>query len=150
MLTQHSKVLSKSPIQTPLSHQRQEQQRVPSPQDPHNWRMWDLVTQLVYKRGRTSYNHKSVTLYMARTETTPIFTPWRLPIFHHKEAEQAQPKLNRATSPNHRAARESCCQWDTEQEPGVLFWDISLVVVSLLTSIFTEAAKKETNQYMAH
>lgn len=30
MLTQHSKVLSKSPMQTPLSHQRQEEHRVPS------------------------------------------------------------------------------------------------------------------------
>lgn len=69
------------------------------PQDPLSCRMWDLVTQLVYsKRERASHNHKSMTFYMPRTETTPIFTPRRHPNCHYKEAEQVQPKLNRATS----------------------------------------------------
>lgn len=83
---------------------------------------------------------------MARTETAPIFTPWRHPIFHHKEAEQAQQKLNRATSPNHRALlplghRTRYQDCILGHLPGG---------VSLLTPISTEAAEKETNHYMAH
>lgn len=125
------------------------------PQDPQNRRTWDLWPSFVYERGRAWYNHKSMTLHVPRTETTPILTPWRHPIFHHKET---QPELSRATSlylnpttsPNHRTATESCCQWDTQQDTRTAILRHLWVVVSLFTSIFIEAAEKETNHYVAH
>lgn len=147
-----------------------------SHKDPQSWRMWDLVTQLVYSmRGRAWSNHKSMTLHLLRTGSTAILTPWEHPICHHKEAEQAQPKLNRATSlhlnlttsPNHRAATESCCQWDTQQDiktailghlpGGSEFADINLYWSCWKRNqslhgplmVFDERELKNANQYPA-
>lgn len=93
------------------------------PQDPQGWRMWDLVTQLVYnKRGRASYNHKSMT---QDRDYTNIDSPSSIT----RKQSRRQPKLNSlhlnpTTSPNHRPATESCCQWDTEQDTRTSIWGI--------------------------
>lgn len=122
------------------------------PQDSQDWRTWDLVTRLVYiKRERLCYSHKPVTLYIHRTDTTPVLVTSGHLIFHHKEAVQAQPKLstptnlylNHTTNPDYKTAKQACCQWDAARYQDSYFETSSWLLQLCLHQPLLKLLKKK-------